>query len=680
MNFINPIEILDLQNYTVSVIDKILIKRQKRILYADIDLSDDGLLDYKGILLTKSDCEKAIDTLDNPGNIALFLYLAKDNLPLNDFLLNVDERFFSTSPEDYIYNVPEFVNFISPYFAPRFDKTLLNAFTAINSVNFQLKPGESTIEYTKRISTSHQAIVSKLKSILQMQILIAPRDINTAFKSLSVEIENRINQTETLVKKIKDKTTDYTDKTINEVVNLVKKLFPEELLNLLPPYFLSQINKIADSINFLQVGIWDTFKNSSVCMSLLTQISDLKVESVHKQTFENNYRFIKKKYDEKQVEEKRKEEELKAKERFQNYSEQLLALVNSFENKSKNIANAIHLLDQAKPILFNIKSISKDKDSTYIRLSTHVASVALGFVMKEVSYSKTPYNKSLNTAWKAMQLIGALEMENDFMVNRYIKDKKSLLSICSKLNIETPEIVLKMIPKSNFIIIDGTITHTNKEGKSLSITNPFIKGDIRYIGLTLKVETSGYQYIQFYLKYIQPDGAVITGLSSPKGYTLSNNTFINSNTKIINFIGWGNDEKGIYEIGTHYIEVWVESCMIYRKSFEVDWSKEEKERIIAENRKQEKREAEKRDAEQREQEQVRKEAEKRNEQAKIEAQKAKDIKVRNICLWIILVFIGLAVFFTIWGKEGFIVLLCLTGLFAILVVIAMIIRGINKLK
>jgi uncharacterized membrane protein len=102
--------------------------------------------------------------------------------------------------------------------------------------------------------------------------------------------------------------------------------------------------------------------------------------------------------------------------------------------------------------------------------------------------------------------------------------------------------------------------------------------------------------------------------------------------------GWGNAEKSTYDVGIHHIEVWIDNCMICRKSFVVDWSPEEK---IANA---------KREAEKRERERI--EAEKRKEQARIEAQKAKEKKVRNICLWIMGIFIGLGIIFTIWGVEG----------------------------
>ena len=48
MIFINPIEILELKDKEVSEIDSSIIKKSKRILFADIDLSDCGFYEYNG--------------------------------------------------------------------------------------------------------------------------------------------------------------------------------------------------------------------------------------------------------------------------------------------------------------------------------------------------------------------------------------------------------------------------------------------------------------------------------------------------------------------------------------------------------------------------------------------------------------------------------------------------------
>ncbi|MDR1594731.1 MAG: hypothetical protein LBS43_09680 [Prevotellaceae bacterium] len=557
MTFINPIEILKLQNYSVSEIDSSAIKKAKKKLFADIDLSDDGVLDYKGVSLTKTDCETAIEKLDNTEYVEFYSYLANDNQPLNDFLVNGNERFFDKFMQESIYKLPEFVNFISPYFAPRFDKALLSNFMEFD-----------------RLSLISTVII---EDILQTQLLINPTDINIAYKSLSVALTSRISETEQIAQKIKDETSDYDDDNIDEVVDLITDLFPADFLNLLPAYFQSQINKIAAAINQLQLAIWDNLHNPSVCRQLLEHLLALNIESVSKQTFENNYQIVKK-----------ADEKIKSKVKVQQYIDKLLELLNFFENKAKTIANAKELIYQANTHLFNIKAISQDDDSIYISLSTRVAFIAQNFVIEEVNKAQssndqfdsifgfTTLKSTLKNAWEVTQLIGSLEMQSDFIENRYNPNRNTLRDICSKLSVATPETTFARIPQCNFVILDSTITHTGKEGKSLPITTPFIRGNIRYIGLNLKIEAFGNQSVKFNLKYIQPNGTVKTGTSSPEGFSFAEDKIINANTKLIRLSGWGNAEKSTYDVGTHYIEVWIEGCMVYRKSFVVDWSQAEK--------------------------------------------------------------------------------------------------------
>ncbi|GHV44687.1 hypothetical protein FACS1894180_6340 [Bacteroidia bacterium] len=590
MMYINPIELLELQNYSAQEIDSSLIKKQKRKIFADIDLSDDGLFDYKGISLTKTDCERAIDDLENTDYVEFYLYLANNNQPLNDFLVNGDVNFFTKISQESIYKLPEFVHFISPYFAPRFDKALLKVFTEF----------ETNIED-----------IVKTRRLLQTQNLIQSTDINTAFKNLSIEITSRINQIAEITKKIKNETTDYTDDDIDEVESLVRNLFPVAFLNKLPPYFQSQINKIAAAINQLQLAIWDNLHNSSVCKQLLEHLLALNIESVSKQTFEKNYEIVKK-----------ADEKEKIQDKLQNQIDKLIALVNSFESKSKTIVNARELIYQAKPYLFNIKAISQGNDNIYISLSTRVAATAQDFVVEDVNKQQSSDNKFdsilgfpklksvLKNAWETIQLIGSLDLQEDFRTNRYNPNKETLQDICKKLDVTTPQSVTGKMPQCNFVILDSEITHTNNG--NLPITNPFIRGDIRYIGLNLKVEALGNQSVKFSLKYIQPNGTIKTGTSSPAGFSFAEDKIINVNTKLISLSGWGNAEKSTYVVGTHHIEVWIDGCMIYKKSFVVDFSPEEKQ------------ENAKREAERRERERI--EAERRKEQAKIEKQKAKEKK------------------------------------------------------
>ena len=178
MQYINPIEILGLSNATdTTSIDTETIKKAKRKLFADIDLSDNGLFNYHGLHITKGDCEKAIDYLSNNDYKEFYLYLA-NNKKLNEFLVKGQTDVFSNFKQDSIFKLPEFVKFVSPYFAPKFDKALLIAFENEN--------------------------VEQTKAILNTSSLISQADVNTAYKSVSNSIQNKIAEIDEITKDIKN--------------------------------------------------------------------------------------------------------------------------------------------------------------------------------------------------------------------------------------------------------------------------------------------------------------------------------------------------------------------------------------------------------------------------------------------------------------------------------------------
>jgi len=277
MVYINPIEILELKDKEVNEIDSSIIKKAKRRLFADIDLSDSGFYEYNGQKLTKSDCERAIDELEDKNKIEFYSHLST-NLELNKFLANGSNELLNSLKQESIYKLPEFVDFISPFFSAKIDHILLKS--------FQNKDLEL------------------FSSALRAEYLISKNDLNKAYKSLGNEIQQRITATDKLTKEIKEEESTYTDDNIDDVVQVIKDRFPVEFLNKLPIYFQSQINKIASSINFLQIPIWNEFTTTSVPLSLLEYLLELNIESVSKPTFEKNYNIVKKKHEERIEQEK----------------------------------------------------------------------------------------------------------------------------------------------------------------------------------------------------------------------------------------------------------------------------------------------------------------------------------------------------------------------------------------
>jgi len=272
MQYINPIEILGLSNATdTTCIDNETIKKAKRKLFADIDLSDNGLFDYYGLHITKGDCEKAIDYLSNNDYKEFYLYLA-NNKKLNEFLVKGQTDVFSNFKQDSIFKLPEFVKFVSPYFAPKFDKALLIAFENEN--------------------------VEQTKAILNTSSLISQADVNTAYKSVSNNIQNKIAEIDEITRDIKNEESIYDEDDIEDVVEIVKDHFPAKNLNCLPQYFQSQILKIANSINYLSNSIWDAFDTTQVPNDLTGYLLTLNIGGLDRPTFEKNFSIISRKNNE----------------------------------------------------------------------------------------------------------------------------------------------------------------------------------------------------------------------------------------------------------------------------------------------------------------------------------------------------------------------------------------------
>jgi hypothetical protein len=267
MIYINPIEILELKDKNVNEIDSSIIKKSKRRLFADVDLCDSGFYEYNRQKLTKSDCERTIEKFEDKNKIEFYSHLST-NLELNKFLANGSDELLNSLKQESIYKLPEFVDFTSPSFSAKIDHILLKSFQ-----NKDLELFSST---------------------LRAEYLISKKDLNKAFKSLGNEIQQRITATDKLTKEIKEEESNYTDDNIDDVINVIKKRFPSEFLNKLPIYFQSQINKIAASINFLQLNIWNGFNTSSGPLSLLEYLLELNIESVSKPTFEKNYNIVRK--------------------------------------------------------------------------------------------------------------------------------------------------------------------------------------------------------------------------------------------------------------------------------------------------------------------------------------------------------------------------------------------------
>jgi len=417
--FVNPLEILGLTNaIDVNDIDYEVVKKAKRKLFADIDLSDDGLYDYYGLGLTKGNCEKAIDDLANNDLKEFYLYLA-NNTPLNEFLVNGNETIFKNFKQDSIYKLPEFIKFLSPYFAPKFDKTLLFAFENNNT------------ELTK--------------AILNTSSLIAQDDLNSAYKSVSNNIQNKIDEIDEITKTIKNEESVYNEDSIGSIITLVKEYFPTNTLNCLPQYFQSQILKIANSINYLSNSIWDAFDSTQVPCDLTEYLLTLNIEGLNRPIFENNFKIIKKK-NEDRIEQAKNAPVLKKWARI---------LINF-----KNIATEIETDDtHPKNALNSISSVSFEELNKLPAFADEIRT-SIAYVLRGISISMWNKHKDIETAIKILQKGLSINLKE----NETTKLNADLLNLrtIKKENIEKGD-PIKSVPDISPINGIGTIIY----GKTL---------------------------------------------------------------------------------------------------------------------------------------------------------------------------------------------------------------------
>lgn len=271
MNYINPFDLLNIQSENLSDIDSSTIRRAKKKLLADIELSDNDTIDHNGIELTKSDCIRAVDDLDHKDKNEFHYFIFK-NPDLNSFLSSGDLRFFKTYKSESIYKLSEFLDFISPFFTFQYDKQL-------------------SLNYKKRD-------IDKVKLLLSIKPITNEASKELCFKGTYTTIKEIENEIITINKNITDKKSKFIDDNFNGLADLISKNVDVELLNILPIYFQSLRNSLAQTIRNLARDINnDPYNNYKPAYEIIDIANNVSTDGLVKQTISKGYYTIKKNYD-----------------------------------------------------------------------------------------------------------------------------------------------------------------------------------------------------------------------------------------------------------------------------------------------------------------------------------------------------------------------------------------------
>lgn len=136
MTFINPLELLSLENMSISSLNNEIIKRNKKLVLAEIEFSDDKIIEYYGRKISKPEVERAFAELEEKEKVEIYHIIANTK-QLNSFLASGDNSIFMSFKQESFYKWSSFVHVVSDYFAESYDKNVYNSYKKNDFQMFQ---------------------------------------------------------------------------------------------------------------------------------------------------------------------------------------------------------------------------------------------------------------------------------------------------------------------------------------------------------------------------------------------------------------------------------------------------------------------------------------------------------------------------------------------------------------
>lgn len=247
------------------------------------------------------------------------------------------------------------------------------------------------------------------------------------------------------------------------------------------------------------------------------------------------------------------------------------------EMKDKELSQAIQLLESVKEAY---ETNEREIRAEVRRMEETDIQIKLGY--RSINWSAVEDNIKNSINWEEVNklLIAILPDNNLKKIKESDKseEKKEFLELANWLKEKSKRASTitsiidkykKIPPKLPFKIIASKVTNTRNK--------PLYTKFIRYIGLNLSVEVTESKTVDFYVKYLKPDGSIKRNSdNSPKGYTLLDTKNLTPSTKSIDLSGWGNSEKCTYDTGKHRIEVYIDEYLMHSIEFIIDIAPSEK--------------------------------------------------------------------------------------------------------
>ena len=286
------------------------------------------------------------------------------------------------------------------------------------------------------------------KSIEISDLLEILNSIEFSAKKIFLEqfIDEPIRNVEEEINRAKDKIGANKENGLivgNELINktyqnlkLIKSIVGKSALK-----YTNTADKIANQVSVCSSSYFNYYKDSNTdpsgsVMDLFLKAKKIAEGSVTKQRIQDNIENLEEWIDDKPEREKQK--------RIANDFEKIVKLFKRYDDKAETISNADDLVDEALPLLTNIKSVLGNNDALYLKLSTRVADQALAYIIEEVNsaqnkieyqYQIDSFKLVLRRAIILANKIKTFDLEDNFKVNRLNDNYDVLVGLCRQLNV-----------------------------------------------------------------------------------------------------------------------------------------------------------------------------------------------------------------------------------------------------
>ena len=126
-------------------------------------------------------------------------------------------------------------------------------------------------------------------------------------------------------------------------------------------------------------------------------------------------------------------------------------------------------------------------------------------------------------------------------------------------------------PKANAISITS-VKFANSDYNGYNMTNYGVQlySDLQYLTPRVTIKPlSAEKKCELQMKIFCPDQSLMTGATSPEGYTYSKEVTIYKNNPVIRLPGWGSKSGDLYTPGTYRFEIWCDGDKLYTTNIDI---------------------------------------------------------------------------------------------------------------